>query len=87
MYLSSSFLDIVAQVKANKDPPFRPNVPDPAVNESDELQLLVKEMRKCWDQTPNRRPNFDTLRTVLKPKGEATQFMSLSCLTTISSLE
>jgi class 3 adenylate cyclase len=61
--------DIAEQVKMGTEPPMRPNIPEPGPTECEELHLIFKEMKKCWDQAPNRRPTFDSLRTTLKPKG------------------
>ena len=39
---------ILEQVKS--DPKFRPNVKDPDPSDTTELPMLIKEMRKCWEQ-------------------------------------
>ncbi|KAK2176842.1 hypothetical protein NP493_636g03040 [Ridgeia piscesae] len=56
--LTMSPEDIILQVGENKNPPFRPIVPDTQHETNDLMQLMVS----CWAEKPRDRPDFNSIK-------------------------
>ncbi|XP_071788084.1 atrial natriuretic peptide receptor 1-like isoform X1 [Asterias amurensis] len=53
--------DIIKLVKACKDPPYRPVVPESSMD-----SRVIKLMRQCWDAEPDYRPNVASIVKALQ---------------------
>lgn len=59
------FSEIIKRIQCPEDPtiPFRPNVM--AIENCDVCVLSC--MQKCWEEDPDNRPDYKTIRNDLKP--------------------
>ena len=48
--------EIVEEVKANRNPPFRPGIDSTTTDAT-----MIALMRSCWEQTPYMRPSFTSI--------------------------
>lgn len=54
-------LEIIARVAARETPPFRP-----AVGRRDCPEDLVELMERCWNDNPEDRPTFESIKLTLR---------------------
>ena len=59
----SLYTEIIEQVRAGFDPPYRPIMPKTStLHEQD----TVRVMQECWDEDPDRRPALHVIINKLK---------------------
>jgi hypothetical protein len=53
--------EIIARVAARENPPFRP-----VVGTRDCPEELAELMERCWSESPDDRPTFEMIRSIIR---------------------
>ena len=57
--------EIIKRVKTGESPPFRPELPKCAGDDSGEYSLLDKLTISCWEEMPDDRPSIEAVKHVI----------------------
>lgn len=58
--------EVIEQVIAKQDPPYRPKMPGLSDGEKSTNDLISRMVHECWDEDPDARPSFSDLKRQLR---------------------